>query len=94
MAKPPTKPTRTSQGLRDILFDEIEELRSGNGDPWRALAVSQLAKQIVSTVRAEMNFMKQVHGGKETSGDVAVGTMVLGTLEPAPSVPRRVKGRS
>lgn len=53
-----TKAKRTSSGLRDILFDEIEALRSPDGNPSRALAVAKLAQQIMGTVRVEMEFHK------------------------------------
>ena len=47
---------RTSAGLRDILFDEIDALRKPKGNPHRALAVSALARQIIGTVEAELKF--------------------------------------
>jgi hypothetical protein len=53
-----TKPiTRTSEGLRDV-FNEIEELQQRNGDPRRALAVSNVARQIINTVRVELEYAR------------------------------------
>jgi hypothetical protein len=49
---------RTSIGLRDALFDEIDALRRGDGDPHRAIAVSKLASTILDTVRVEMQYRK------------------------------------
>lgn len=44
---------RTSGGLRDALFDEIDALRRGDGDPQRAKAVAKLAQNILSTAKME-----------------------------------------
>lgn len=45
---------RTSKGLRDVLFEEIDALRSGKSTPARAHAVAKLASSIVETVEVEM----------------------------------------
>src|SRR5260221_12586657 len=47
---------RTSAGLRNALFDEIDALRKGDGDAQRANAVVQLAKAIVLTAKMEYQF--------------------------------------
>ena len=48
------RPTeRTSAGLRNALFDEIDALRRGTGDPKRALAIAKLAQNILDTARME-----------------------------------------
>ena len=73
-----SKNVRTSQGLRDILFNEIEELQNGTGDPRRAVAVSNLARQIIGTVRVELDFARQAAALREAGGDVALGTLKLG----------------
>lgn len=44
---------RTSAGLRDALFDEIDAFRTGKGDPQRAVAVSKLAAQILCAAKVE-----------------------------------------
>lgn len=49
---------RTSGALRDMLFDELEALRSGRGDVKRANAVAKMASAIVETVRMEIDFAK------------------------------------
>jgi hypothetical protein len=55
-AEEPSK--RTSVGLRNALFDEIDALRRGDGDPHRAMAVSRLAATILDSVRLEVTFKK------------------------------------
>jgi len=46
---------RTSSGLRSVLFDELDSLRSGSAEPGRANAVAKLASTIVETVRMELD---------------------------------------
>ena len=61
MAKPsnvPTPITRSSAGLRDAIFDEIDAIRDGTGNPTRANAVAKLAATVVETVRMELEVQK------------------------------------
>lgn len=71
--------TRTSQGLRDILFDEIEELRTGNGDPQKSMAVANLAKQIVNTAKIELDFHRQMAQHAAEGTPVKMGSLQLGS---------------
>lgn len=50
---------RSSAGLRDALFDEIDRLRDGRGDPKQALAVAMLARQILLTASLEYKLAKE-----------------------------------
>lgn len=71
---------RNSQALRDVLFEEIEELRSGNGDPSRAMAVSNLAKQIINVAKVEMDFHRLTLAHAEAGHTMAaMGQMQLGS---------------
>lgn len=45
---------RTSAGLRDSLFEELDMLRRGESNPAKANAVSKLADTIISTVEMEL----------------------------------------
>ncbi len=56
----PNKVQRTSLGLRDTLFDEIDALRNGESTPQRAAALSKLAVQIINTVTMEIDFQRHV----------------------------------
>lgn len=47
---------RTSSGLRDALFDELDNLRNGNSNPHQARAVASIASQVISSVRMEINY--------------------------------------
>ncbi len=74
---------RTSQSLRDVLFDEIEELRNGNGDPTRALAVANLAKQIINVAKVELDFHREVAKQTEAGRQIPLGQMQLGSADAA-----------
>lgn len=49
-----TSTERTSNGLREMLFDEIDKLRNGVIDSSRAHATAKLAQQILSSVSLEL----------------------------------------
>ena len=51
--------TRTSEGLRDVLFDEIESLRRGEGDPQRATIIAKLAGQIVAVAKLDLDYLER-----------------------------------
>jgi hypothetical protein len=71
--------TRTSQGLRDILFDEIEELKTGKGDTQKSMAIANLAKQIVNTAKVELDFHRQMAAQDAAGTPVKMGTLELGS---------------
>jgi hypothetical protein len=48
------KVIRTSQGLRDALFDELERLVNGKSDAKTANSIARLAGEVVNTVRLEL----------------------------------------
>lgn len=73
------KQKRTTHGLRDILFDELEELRSGDGDPTKATAVANLARQIIGVANLEMRFHEMRIKAAESALPVNMGSMELGT---------------
>jgi len=70
---------RTTKGLRDILFDEIEALRGEKGDPTRAQAVANLARQIMNTARVEMEFLRTIDAATKSGGSVELGKLELGS---------------
>lgn len=73
------KADRTTKGLRDILFNEIEELQTGAGDPQKAMAVANLARQIVSTAKIELEFVRSLKDIKESGGSAELGALRLGS---------------
>jgi hypothetical protein len=44
---------RSTSGLRDALFSEMEDLRAGYSDPNEAMAFSRLAEQVIATVNLD-----------------------------------------
>ena len=75
------KPKRTTQGLRDVLFDEIEELRGKNGDPQKSMAVANIAKQIINVAKVELDFHRQAVALAEEGRPLALGDMQLGSTQ-------------
>lgn len=59
---------RTSAGLRDALFDELDGLRNGSSNPARASSTAKLATSIIDTVRMELDVQK--HIAKYTGKDM------------------------
>lgn len=51
---------RTGEGLRDVLFDEIDKLRAGTGDRRRALTIASLASQIINTAKVEIEYQRHL----------------------------------
>ena len=51
---------RTSLGLRNALFDEIDAIRAGTSNPTKANAIAKLATTVVDTVRMEIDVRKMV----------------------------------
>jgi hypothetical protein len=70
---------RTTQGLRDALFDEIEELRTGKGDPTKSAAVANLARQIINTAKAEIEFHKIIQSEAKEKTPLVLGHIQLGS---------------
>jgi hypothetical protein len=70
---------RNTQGLRDVLFDEIEQLRNGDGDPSRALAVANLAKQIINVAKVEIDYHREMVRMAESGNAPKLGSMELGS---------------
>ena len=73
------KSKRTTHGLRDILFDELEELRSGEGDPTKAMAIAKLASQIINVANLEMRYHEMKIKAVESAVPVAMGGLELGS---------------
>lgn len=48
---------RNIWALRDVLFDEIENLQNGKSNPQKAQAVARLAAQIIESAKVEV-----IHG--------------------------------
>ena len=60
MTKSVKKMERTTAGLRNSLFDELDLLRSGDSNPSKSRAVALLANTILGSVEVEVEFHKYV----------------------------------
>lgn len=58
MANEVTTVEMTADGLRLILFEELELLRSGKIDATRSRATANLARQIIESIRVQVQFGK------------------------------------
>lgn len=67
---------RTTQGLREALFEEFDKLRFGQTSPARANALSRSASEIIGTVRLEMDYYKM-----STDLDVKAGKNLIGSVK-------------
>lgn len=62
---------RTSAGLRDAIFDELDALRQGTTNPTKANAVAKLATTIVETVRMEIEVARHADALRKGMGTPA-----------------------
>lgn len=56
------KMERTSAGLREVLCEELDALRSGRVEPARAHATAKLAQQILTSVSLELSAARMLDG--------------------------------
>lgn len=70
---------RTSQGLRDALFDELDALRNGESTPQRAAATSKLAVQIINSANMEIEFQKYVRSNPTEKKNLLGAPIALGS---------------
>jgi hypothetical protein len=72
---------RSSAGLRNALFDELDSLRNGTTNPAKANAVAKLADQVIATVKMEMDVQRHLQKmpkSQEPAAPQAIGTIALG----------------
>jgi hypothetical protein len=70
---------RSSAGLRDAIFDEIDAIRNGTGNPTRANAVAKLAATVVETVRMELEVQRYANA---TASQVKTSETIEGLPRP------------
>ncbi len=75
----PDKIVRTSGGLRDVMFDELDLLRAGESNPQMAQAIAKLACQIVNSLKAEIEFHTHVQSLPDSEEDPLLKTLWLGS---------------
>jgi hypothetical protein len=60
--------TRTTQGLRDRLFDLLDDLKEGDATPQEAQATARVVQQIHNTARLEMEAARFVSASQTVNG--------------------------
>lgn len=76
---------RTSAGLRDAMFDELDAIRNGKSNPTRANAIAKLAASVVDTVRMEVEVSRHLRNTNNADGNALfdaagiVPSLTLGT---------------
>lgn len=65
-SEPHKEPTvRTTEGLRDRLFDVLDDLSSGNITGQEAIAVCKVCSQIINSVNTEIEAWKHIFRHRE-----------------------------
>jgi len=73
---------RTSAGLRNALFDEIDMIRSGSSNPARARALATLANTCLKSVLVEIEYHKYVNDiTNKKAGIAKLGSLELGSKQ-------------
>ena len=72
------KTVRSTKGLRDALFDEMDALREGKTTPHISSAMSKLAVQIINSVRLEIEYQKHVASTPEHDTALNLSPILLG----------------
>jgi hypothetical protein len=74
----PTKIVRTSSGLREALFSEWDALNDGRSNPKMAMAKAHIAKQVINSVKIEIEFASHVRSAKEGEMSALTAPIALG----------------
>lgn len=69
---------RTSSGLRNALFDELDDLRGGKTNATKANATAKIAMAIISTVEMELEVHKTMNKlPKDKTTEVTLPSLAL-----------------
>jgi hypothetical protein len=69
---------RTSDNLKDMMWDELDALTSGDSTPQNARAKASLAGQICGITRLEMDFSRFVSDARANGG--SLGQIPMGKI--------------
>lgn len=72
------KSERNAHSLRDMLFDEIKELKSSKSNPKKSQAVANIAKQIINVSKLELDFYNTMVNHKKSGIPLELGNLKLG----------------
>ena len=71
-----TKIPKTTEGLRDALFDEINALRAGKSNPQHARVLCQLADKVIDSIRVQIQYGRLLNDKEKSKAqsNVQLGT--------------------
>ncbi len=74
---------RTSRGLANMMFEELDNLKTGSSTPQQARAKAAIANTILSVSRLEMDYARFVADGRSEDGNQLPGPqpIAIGTVE-------------
>jgi len=81
MPKKTNKVTRTTAGLADVLFDELDALIDGSSNPQMAKAKVAIVNSVISKARLEMDharFVADIRVNKSISSTSKLKAIELG----------------
>lgn len=64
---------KTTEGLRDALFDELNALRAGKSNPQQARAVAQMADKIIDSIRVQIQYGRLLHESGKPAKQIHLG---------------------
>lgn len=70
---------RTSKGLSNTLFDELEKLKSGQSTPQQSRSVAAVANTICAISRLEMDYARFVSSERAESVNSGLGSLPMCT---------------
>ncbi|MGE0289493.1 MAG: hypothetical protein AB7I42_25895 [Bradyrhizobium sp.] len=70
--KPAKHYERSTKGLRDMLFDALEQVQAGTMKPSEAVQMASVVRQIVATADLELRVQKQALELKSGDADALV----------------------
>ena len=71
---------RTSEGLRDALFDALDGLNSGRTTAQEAQAICKVCAQIINSVNTEIEFYKHIGRHQMAGEPIPKTVMALGKI--------------
>lgn len=72
------KITRTTSGLREALFDQMDSLRDGKTTPHVSASMAKLAVQIINSVRLEIEYQRHIASTPATGQVLSISAISLG----------------
>lgn len=76
---PQSQVSRSTSGLREALFEEMDALRSGSSNAQRARSIAMMANSILQSVQVEIEYHKYVSADRDRSIQGQKKVVSLGT---------------